>query len=54
MSNITPRSCNPLVQHLEDAADGAQKHAANIGLLHYTEARIRSVLNALVGTPAGP
>lgn len=54
MPNITPRSYNPIVQHLEDAADGAKQHGAEVGLLHYTEAKIRSVLNPLVGTPAVP
>lgn len=54
MGNITPRSYNPLVRHLEDAADGAKKYGAAIGLLHYTEARIRSTVEAIVGKPPGP
>ena len=49
-----PRSYDPLVQCLEDAADGARVHGAVIGLVHNSEAKIRTDLEALIGVPAGP
>lgn len=52
--NSIPTSYDPVVQHLEDAADGAHTHGAAIGLVHNGEVNIRTDLNALVGTPAGP
>ena len=52
--NSIPSSYDPIVQHLEDAADGAHTHGAAVGLVHNGEAKIRADLNALVGTPAGP
>jgi len=54
MSNQIPKIYDPLVQLLEDAADGANKHGAAIGLKQNTEAAIRADLIALIGTPAGP
>lgn len=52
--NSTPTSYDPIVQLLEDAADGANTHGAAIGLVHNDEAHIRADLIALVGKPAGP
>jgi hypothetical protein len=52
--NSSPRAYNPLIQHLEDAADGAHTHGAAIGLVHNNEAKIRIDLEAIVGKPAGP
>ncbi len=52
--NSSPRPYAPLVQHLEDAADGAKTHGAAIGLVHNDEAHIRADLIALIGKPAGP
>jgi hypothetical protein len=54
MPNITPESYDPLIQALEDAADGARTHGAAIGLAHNPEDKIRATLVALVGKPAGP
>jgi hypothetical protein len=53
-SNRIPDKYDPLVQLLEDAADGAHNHGATAGLQQNTEARIRADLEALVGKPAGP
>jgi hypothetical protein len=53
-NNSTPESYDPLIQHLEDAADGAHTHGVGIGLVHNSEANIRTDLFALVGEPAGP
>lgn len=52
--NITPKSYDPIVQHLEDAADGAHTYGAALKLTHNDEPAIRTDLYALVGTPAGP
>jgi hypothetical protein len=52
--NSIPESYDPLVQHLEDAADGAHTHGAAIGLKQNDEAAIRTDLEALVGKAAGP
>ena len=49
-----PESYDPLVQLLEDAADGANKYGAAIGLKQNTEPSIRTDLTALIGVPAGP
>jgi hypothetical protein len=49
-----PRSYDPLVQLLENAADGAAKYGAAIGLKQNIETGIRTDLTALVGVPAGP
>lgn len=54
MSNQIPKAYEPLVQLLEDAADGAHANGAAIGLKQNTEADIRTDLLALTGTPAGP
>ena len=54
MANITPESYEPLIQALEDAADGAHTHGAAIGLVHNDETHIRADLVALVGKPGGP
>ena len=53
-SNEIPRSYDPVVELLEDAADGAQAHGAAIGLKQNDEAALRAALGALIGTPAGP
>ncbi len=52
--NSSPTSYDPLVQALEDSADGTHTHGAAIGLVHNDEAHIRADLIALVGQPAGP
>lgn len=52
--NSTPKTYEPLVQHLTDAADGAKTHGADIGLVHNDEPHVRADLEALTGTPAGP
>ncbi len=54
MSNLIPPSYEPLVQLLEDNADGAHTNGAAIGLKQNTEPNIRANLGALTGTPAGP
>ena len=54
MANNTPESYDPLIQALEDAADGAHTYGAAIGLVHNDETHIRADLVALVGKPAGP
>jgi hypothetical protein len=54
MSNQIAQAYDPLVQLLEDSADGAATHGASIGLKQNTEADIRTDLEALVGTPAVP
>lgn len=53
-TNDIPRSYDPVIQALEDAADGAAAHGAAIGLMHNDEPAIRGNLYALVGVPAGP
>ena len=53
-NNSIPEAYDPLVQLLEDAADGAHTHGVAIGLVHNDEAKLRLNLEALVGTPAGP
>jgi hypothetical protein len=52
--NDIPRTYDPLVELLEDAADGAQAHGTAIGLKQNGEAALRTVLFALIGHPAGP
>jgi hypothetical protein len=52
--NSSPTSYDPLIQALEDAADGAHTHGATIGLVHNDETHIRTDLISLVGKPAGP
>jgi hypothetical protein len=54
MSNQIPQAYDPLVQLLEDAADGAQTHGVAIKLKQNTEDAIRTDLEALIGKPAGP
>ena len=49
-----PRTYDPLVQLLENAADGANKYGAAIGLKQNIEDGIRTDLTLLIGTPAGP
>ena len=51
---IIPKLFEPLVQLLEDAADGANKYGAVLNLKQNTEVVIRADLTALIGTPAGP
>jgi hypothetical protein len=48
-SNETPTSYNPVVALSEDAADGAKKHGAALGLKQNTEAAIRADLATLKG-----
>lgn len=52
--NSIPVAYEPIVQLLEDAADGAQAHGTALGIAHNGEAKLRLDLTALVGTPAGP
>ncbi len=52
--NSIPIAYDPIIQLLEDAADGAQTHGVATGLVHNNEAALRANLTALVGTPAGP
>jgi hypothetical protein len=54
MSNTVPRNYDPLIQLAEDAADGAHTHGATIGLVHVTEAIIRTALENVSGKVAGP
>jgi hypothetical protein len=54
MSNQIPQPYDPLIQLLEDAADGAHQHGVAIGLKQNTETAIRADLTALTGQPAGP
>jgi hypothetical protein len=53
-TNETPSKYSKLIPRLEDAYDGAVAHGAAIGLLQNVAATLRAVLDALVGTPAGP
>jgi hypothetical protein len=53
-SNEIPRDYDGIIQHLEDAADGAHVHGAALGLAQNTEAKIRADLEALIGKRAGP
>lgn len=53
-SNETPHRYDLVVEHLEDAADGANLHGAAVGLKQNDEANLRAALADLVGTPAGP
>jgi hypothetical protein len=52
--NSSPKAYDPLVQALEDAADGAHTYGPAVGLLHNIETKIRTDLTALIGLPAGP
>jgi len=52
--NTIPDAYDPVIQLLEDTADGAQTHGVAVGLVHNNEAALRANLTALVGTPAGP
>ena len=53
-SNKITRTYNPLVQHGEDAADGAAAHGDAIGLSQHTAAKINTDVESIVGKPAGP
>ena len=53
-NNSIPEGYDPIVQLLEDAADGAHTHGAALNLTHNNETALRANLTALVGTPAGP
>jgi hypothetical protein len=53
-SNRIPTSYEPLIELMEDAADGAQSHGVAIGLKQNTEGAIRADLGAIIGRPAGP
>lgn len=52
--NSIPIAYDPVIQLLEDAADGAQAHGTALGIAHNGETALRANLTALVGTPAGP
>ena len=52
--NSIPESYDPIVQFLEDGADGAHTHGAAIGLKQNDEAALRASLTPLVGIPPGP
>jgi len=52
--NSNPESYQPLIQRLEEAADGAHTYGAAIGLVHNSEPNIRMDLDAIIGKPAGP
>ncbi|HUB86448.1 MAG TPA: fibronectin type III domain-containing protein [Verrucomicrobiae bacterium] len=54
MNNQVPEYYDPLVQLLQDAADGAKQHGTAVGLKQNTEPDIRADLQSLIGTPAGP
>ena len=53
-SNQIPQAYDPIVELLEDAADGAHQYEGPIGLKQNRETIIRLDLDALTGTPAGP
>ena len=50
--NSIPKLFDPIVQFLEDAADGAHDHGAAVGLKQNDEAALRAALTDLVGAPA--
>ena len=52
--NSIPTRYDPIVQLLEDAADGAHAHGIAVGLVHNSEANIRTDLIAIVGKPDDP
>ncbi len=52
--NSISESFDPLVQFLEDAADGAHDHGVAVGLKQNDEAALRTALTDLIGKPAGP
>jgi hypothetical protein len=52
-SNEIPKSYDLLIEHMEDAADGAGAFGPLVGLRQNTEPRIRFDLEALTGRPAG-
>ena len=54
MSNEIPKSYDPVVELLEDAADGAEAHGAAVNLKQNDAAALRLALEALAGKPAGP
>ena len=53
-SQEIPKPYEPLIELMEDAADGAATHGVAVGLKQNTEAAIRADLVALTGKPAGP
>lgn len=53
-SNQIPTSYDPLIELMEDAADGAAAHGGAVGLKQNTAPDIRADLEALTGRPAGP
>jgi hypothetical protein len=53
-NNPTPRTYEPLVIRLEEAADGAQSLGDAIGLKQNTAAAITDTLHALTGVPGTP
>jgi hypothetical protein len=52
--NEIPRPYDPLVELMEDAADGADAYGVAVGVKQNTGPVIRARLEALVGKPAGP
>ena len=53
-SNEIPYSYDPLIQLMEDAADGGHQHEVAIGLQQNLEAKTRIDLERLTGAPAVP
>jgi hypothetical protein len=47
-NNTIPDAYEPVVQLLEDAADGAHTHGVAAGLVHNNEANLRLDLTALL------
>src|SRR2546423_13328651 len=53
-NNSIPETFDPIVELLEDAADGAHSHGEAVGLKQNDEPALRAILEELVGKPAGP
>lgn len=53
-SNRIPTAYDPLIELMEDAADGARSYGTDIGLKQNTEDEIRHDLTQLIGRAAGP
>lgn len=51
-NNSIPEAYDPLVELMEDAADGAAAHGAAVSLKQNLETNIRTDLEALIGVPA--
>src|ERR1051326_5649187 len=52
--NEIPKSYEPLIELMEDAADGLHTHEVALAVLQNTEAKTRIDLTRLIGTPAAP